>query len=256
MSQDIVSSIPVNETQVIISGDKELVNGKPIQHLDISKIWTSIEHTREAFKKNGFDLDGINEALSLNIGKNHGAQHFFSRLDQSKPLVITIETMSRIRAPEYYVDNGIERYQVKEFLTWSVKLNGLDYGAEPLECWLEHEGRCEFPIKKIRVTEDKYGKKKSEYVFSRETRHQYYVPFSRKVVDSLLEQTETDKDSIVYYAKFGEYPNAKTMKSRNNLYNYEQFVNSTWDELVSLDRRPGGPTGLAVNPILSNVTKK
>jgi hypothetical protein len=128
-------------------------------------------------------------------------------------------------------------------LTYNLRLNGLDWLGNPIQAWLEHEGRCEEPIKRVQVKQDEHGKKTPEYFFNRETRAKYYIPFSKKAVDDLIEKTGTDRDSITYYVKFGEYPGSRAIKSRNNLYNYSQFVNSVWDKLIELDTKAGGPTG-------------
>jgi hypothetical protein len=73
-------------------------------------------------------------------------------------------------------------------------------------------------------------------------RHKYYIPFTKKAVDDILEKTNTDKDTVKYYGRFGLVPNSG-FAFRNGEYTYDQFVNTTWEEFEALARRDGGPTG-------------
>ena len=64
--------------------------------------------------------------------------------------------------------------------------------------------------------------KKQNIIFG-SLRHKYYIPFSKKTVDGILEKTGTDKNRVIYYGKFTGGPNAKipilglTVSPMNNL---------------------------------------
>jgi hypothetical protein len=70
----------------------------------------------------------------------------------------------------------------------------------------------------------------------------FYIPFTKKTVDDLLEKTGTDRNNIKYYGNFARGPNVTTVSFRNGDYSYEQFVNTDWEYFQELSTRQGGPT--------------
>lgn len=213
--------------------------------VDISKIWTSLEMTKKTFKEKGFNLDAVNDSLTSShpIGADYSTENFFSKADISKQEISqTITVMHRQKAVDYSQDkNGVQKRQIKEFLTYGVHLEGVDWLGNPIQTWLEYEGRCDEPTSKTSISVDKNGKQTAQKEFNG-TRFRYYIPFSKKAVDDILERTGTDKKTIKYYGKFGD-PDSLYRSERNSDFTYEQFVSTEWDDFEELYSREGGPRG-------------
>lgn len=93
--------------------------------------------------------------------------------------------MHRQKGIEYYNDkDGREKSRIKEFLTYGIRLEGVDFLGNPLKCGLEFEGRCPEPRRRVRVKMDEHGRKQMEYVMQG-FRQRFYIPFSKKTVDDL-----------------------------------------------------------------------
>jgi hypothetical protein len=60
----------------------------------------------------------------------------------------------------------------------------------------------------------------------------YEIPFSKANVDKWIEQTGSDKDSIIY--------TVRTDKRRDNCQSYDQFVNTTWIQANDIMMQDGG----------------
>ena len=66
-------------------------------------------------------------------------------------------------------------------------MEGVDWPGNPLKAHVENEGR--------RIYEN--GREKAEYHLD-SLRRKYYIPFSKKTIDGILEKTGTDKiDSYI-----------------------------------------------------------
>jgi hypothetical protein len=83
-----------------------------------------------------------------------------------------------------------------------------DWPGNPLKTHVQNEGRCKEPVKRIHKERDENGREKAEYHLG-SLRHKYYIPFSKKTVDGILEKTGTDKNRVIYYGRFTGGPNAK-----------------------------------------------
>ena len=145
--------------------------------------------------------------------------------------------MHRQRIPEQYKDkDGRQKQIIKEFLTYHVRLEGQDWLGNILRGTLEFEGRCLEPKKQVRVTTDEDGRQHAEFRMQGST-HKYYIAFTKKAVDDILEKTNTDKNAVKYYGKFGITPGSSAF--RNGEYTYEQFVNTEWEDFEVLARKEG-----------------
>ncbi|MGI0021984.1 MAG: hypothetical protein ACRD9Q_03885, partial [Nitrososphaeraceae archaeon] len=159
-----------------------------------------------------------------------------------------ISTMHRQRALEYYKDKTTqkEKSRIKEYLTYNVRISGVDWLGNPLRANLEFEGKCNEPVKRIKIKADENGRQHAEYHMSG-LRYKFYIPFTMKAVDDILEKTGTDKDTVIYYGKFGGTAGSSTANMlpgyRCNEYTYEQFVNTDWKDFEELSKKVGGPTG-------------
>ncbi|MGI8720562.1 MAG: hypothetical protein ACR2KF_08580 [Nitrososphaeraceae archaeon] len=227
--------------------------------IDRKKYWTALEQTRKTFADQGFDVGVYNEEVlggNRQLGGNVGAEIFFQKVDVSKdPITQTIDVMHRQKAIEYFKDkDGREKQRVKEFLTYNVRLQGFDWLGNILQAGLEYEGRCDEPKKRVHIDVDKNGRQHAKYILTG-LRHKYYIPFTKVAVDDLLKQTNTDKDSVKWYGKFGLVPNTG-MTFRCGDFSYEQFVNTSWEEFTALSKREGGPNGKVIFKTLEDGSKK
>jgi hypothetical protein len=179
----------------------------------------------------------------MSVWRNTAAELFFAKVDISKePIIQTIDVMHRWKADEYYKDkDGREKTGAKEFLTYGVHLEGLDWLGNPIKASLNHEGRCEEPVKRVHVTADENGRQHAEYRMSG-LRYKYYIPFSKKTVDDHLEKTGSDKNTILWYGRI-THPGTTKERFRCNEYSYEQFVGTEWEDFEELAKRQGGPSG-------------
>ncbi len=217
---------------------------KPI--VDQSQYWTSIEEARKAFKSHGFSLDAINTEKRISAEKgihaNIGAEQFFRKVDISKQDIHTsIDVIHRQKALEYYKDaKGREQQRVKEWLTYGLRLEGVDWLGNIIKCGLEHEGRCEEPLKRIHVTVDENGRQHAEYKMQG-TRYKYYIPFSKKAVDDLLAKYQTDKDSVIYVFRVPYGSTNVNEKLHNGDFTYKEFTENDFQTMVNLASQVGGP---------------
>ena len=79
----------------------------------------------------------------------------------------------------------------------------------------------------------------------------YYVPFSKKKVDEIIDSSDgSNRDGIVFTVKNGQ-------EMRNDKYNYDQFVNLSFVELVDLMiTKKGGPTMAAMEQQHQQIQQK
>jgi hypothetical protein len=180
----------------------------------------------------------------MTIWRNVSAEIFFAKVDITKePITQRISRMFRLRGLEYYKDkDGREKSRVKEFLTYDVNLEGLNWLGNTIKAHLSHEGRCDEPKKRVSVTVDENGRQHAQYVMSG-LRDKHYIPFSKKTVDDFLEKTRTDNNTVIYYGRITDGPGSIKERFRCNGYSYEQFVNTEWEDFEELAKRQGGPTG-------------
>ena len=82
------------------------------------------------------------------------------------------------------------------------------------------------------------------------------IPFSKKVVDKILNSPEpfgadsqniTDIDSVTFYGKFDGAMERGLANFRCAGYTYEQFVTPAWNHFVELATRRGGPATRLTN---------
>jgi hypothetical protein len=187
----ILSAVEKNKKESEI--ETEIICAEPFENrwLDelgiAKKIWSSKKMTNKSFVEQGFILADYNDHLLTGgkhgLGTNVGAEQFSAKVDITKqPILDNINVMYRQRGLEYYKDkDGIEKSRLKEFLTYGVQLQGVDWLGNPIKAHLEFEGRCEEPVKRIQIERDENGREKAEYHLSN-IRHMFYIPFTKKTV--------------------------------------------------------------------------
>lgn len=161
-------------------------------------------------------------------------KRFLKNIDPEKyPEAIQKEVTKivRIKAP----DDSSKTRELKEFDYWFENWYGRD--------WLNRR----VPDVRDHI-EDMYMEQDTEPVYDREQligykrvgqQEVFYIPFSKKAVDEIIEKSMINKHKIKFLVK--------TQKQRNDEYSYEQFVNSTFDECVEMMMYNGGPSMHAYN---------
>lgn len=144
---------------------------------------------------------------------------FISQVDTSKgPIKRTILSMVRVRV------------KGKEFLYYTENWEAKDWknaDINPVTAIIQ--GIHVQAILKPKVDE-RNRKIGSEYLRGEDV---YEIPYSREVVDQLISETGTDRDSINYHVK------NSAIGRRDDCF-YNQFVNTTWNQASDILMQDGG----------------
>ncbi len=137
------------------------------------------------------------------------------------------------------IDWNDPKHARKEFIYYTEDWSGKDWLGIPIDPFSEHiEGRyteC--------VTRPVLDERTGEHINNalQGARECYYIPFSKKNVDEIIEKSaHTDKYGIKYIIKFGgleDCPDGFTMTTRNQ-FSYDMFVNWSWDKLQTYQYWP------------------
>jgi hypothetical protein len=198
------------------------------------------EKTWEAFEKQKLELSNAMLTQKGILGK------FRSNFKQEKgPLQIIINTMNR-RQVITYDDKGSAIK--KDFLTWNANYHGKDWVDNDL--WIrEHIHGIHYEPKfKTTFTQDlETGEMipKKEYNGAVEVYDIELTDKNRKqVIEDIINNCNGSIiDNIKFYGHFTNSPQGPSF--RCNLYTYDQFINSSMEELERLGRKQGGPQGNA-----------
>jgi hypothetical protein len=210
--------------------------------VDYSFYWKSIDKTAEFFNDAGYNLNSINYDLQtsgqLRIGKNTGAEKFFQRVDLGKsPILVKIDAMIRKRAWEYYKDDkDIERKRAREYLVYHLDLESVNWLGARITASIDNEGIAEEPREQLIVNVDENGQQQGHFKYVG-TRKKHYLPWSRKLVDSIISKYKADKNEILYYGFIPDNNVSLATGYKCNIYTYEQFVSTDWEQFVEIGRR-------------------
>jgi len=223
---------------------------QPTKTVNQDEFLTSYAQTKTAFSELGYSLAAYEfEVLGPNgrkLGVDQGTLNFFKKIwIEEEPITQTITQCIRFKAWDYVRnDKGKQQRQIKEFLTYSATLEGTDRWGNTIKAHLPLQGLAYQPDVRVRIiTDPQTGRQHGEYYYDR-LRDKFYIPWEgKKTLDNLLKKTNTNKDNITYKCKVGSGPNSRGISFRCDQYTYEQFANSSFEELEQLARREGGPNG-------------
>lgn len=204
------------------------------------------EMTFESFTKQGLQVpDGVEGG----VFQKQQNDKFMARFKPEKgPLRIVIDSMHRRQVITYDKDGKAVK---KEYLTFRASYFGRDWLGNDLPPIRGQEhGRFLKPkfsttIHQDMTTGDQIAKK--EYLGQTEV--VCYIELTDKnrkqiIQDIINESNGTLTDKIVFYGHFPD--SARGRAHRNNLFSFDQFINSSFDELERLTWREGGPQGNCV----------
>jgi hypothetical protein len=157
------------------------------------------------------------------------------------PLQIIIKTMNR-RQIITYDENG--KPVKKEFLTYRADYHAKDWLGNDL--WIRSHLHGQFKKPKFRVTTT-LDPETGEHVPKKEydgTVDEYYIELTDKnrkqVIEEIINNSNgTIIDEILFYGHFLQ--SAKGIAFRSNTFTYDQFINSSFEELENLGRTTPSP---------------
>jgi uncharacterized membrane-anchored protein YjiN (DUF445 family) len=210
----------------IVSSLKNTESEKPKPKLEYN------DKTYQSYVDNGFDwmLDDIHKVKRVHNFK----EDFLNRVSLEKgPIRFKVNSFMRLKAVDYSSKNNTR----KEFLTWSVDWLAKDFMGDDIteEQVLEHiEGVYQEQLKKT-ITER--GQITGHERTGERTR--YYIPWDRKVMDKLIEDSVgSDQETIIYTVKF--------MNSRTQ-FRYEQFATLSYQQLDDLQAKYKDPRSVPLS---------
>jgi len=198
------------------------------------------ERSLEAFEK-----EGLEPPRDL-LFKKAQQDKFKSKFKEEKgPLQKIINSMHR--RPKVTFDRNGKAIK-KDFLTYHIEYHGNDWLGNRISVFDEIQGVCKKPRMTITTTIDPetgnhVAKKQNDGV-----EEEYYIELTGKNRKQVIEDIiNSCSGSIVDSVRFyGHFPNSpKGPSFRCDLYSYDQFINSSIEELERLGRKEGGPQGNA-----------
>lgn len=159
---------------------------------------------------------------------DHQEKNFLSKVDPKiEPVTRSVSKIVRLKAIDY---NSPKRER-KEFLYYYENWTGRDWLKRTVPPVTDHvEGKYDMIL-----TEPVYDTKEEQLIgYKRSgTRQVYYIPFSKSKVDEIIDKSMgTDKDTIKFLFMDGDL---------GFEFDYEHFVNLSYEELANLLVVPGGP---------------
>lgn len=151
-------------------------------------------------------------------------REFLSRVDPSKGIARKITLIQRIR--------GADK---KEYITYSEDWYGKNWLGQKISpvreniegIWMEQEKEPD--IKQTDNGPEIAGYKKSG-------EHPVYdIEFSKENVDKVIQETGSDKDSIIFLIKIAP---------RSDYFTYYEFVNYSWDQIENILMQDGGAAAI------------
>lgn len=168
----------------------------------------------------------IEQGLTPPANLSQQEKNFLSKIDTKvEPITRTVTKIVRFKA----IDYSSPKRERKEYIIYYENWTGRDWLRRIVSPVTDHvEGRYDEVI-----TEPVYQQQElAGYKFSGK-RQIHYIPFSKEKVDEIMEKSMgSDKDTIKFL--FSEEPLGYE-------FPYDVFVNSKYDELVSMLISPGGP---------------
>jgi len=137
----------------------------------------------------------------------------------------------------------------KDYLTYVFDVQGKDWLGNEMRVSSNIEGKY---LKPKFSTKTSFNYETGEPIESREhngTEEVYTIELTeknrKKVIEDIINKsTGSTIDGIKWVAKFGDTVLGPSF--RCNTYTYDQFINSSLDQLERLARKQGGPQGNAV----------
>ena len=196
----------------------------------------------DSYKKNGFGVpDLINRADKFEV-------RFLNQVDLSQcknnKISVRVLNMQRTRA----IDYSGEKEEKREYLVYTTDWIANNWLGNMIAVRSHIEGKHKELTKQLVTKMDSENGRVNAYYVKGPIREVHTIPFSKKVVDKILNDKElfgadsqniTDIDSVTFYGKFNGERGIQTMRCGD--YSYEQFIISEWNHFVELATRRGGP---------------
>jgi len=171
----------------------------------------------------------LSKKLDLPEYLDYQEKHFLGLVEGD--IERTVTKIVRLKALDYDTKEKKQKGTRKEFILYYENWYGKDWQGRKVAPVTDHiEGAYMEQETEPKVYQNK------KIGDTRIGQHEvHYIPFSKKAIDEIIQShdQEEDKESILYCVK--------TSNMRNASYTYEQFVNSSFEECVSMMMTNGGP---------------
>lgn len=176
---------------------------------------------------------------------------FFNSVDLNKaPLRQYIETILRIRQPEFNDDGEQIGSGLKEWVYYTVEFSGKDQWSQRVNSGTLIEGQYQVIPQEPQVKWELVNGTPVEHIDTIDLAPitKYNIPFSKDAVDTILmkHNNEDRKDDINYVVKFSTNPHTSAGGDGYGGYSYDEFVSSEWDHLRYLANTDSGSKGNTV----------
>lgn len=196
--------------------------------------------TIESYKENGF-WDA--EFPPRTVNKQN--LDFLQQVDERQgPIKRVVTTMVRLKA----IDHTTKNLERKEYLYWMENWYGKDWLGVAIPPVTDHvEGMYYEQLKEL-VLDPNTGDA-SKYV-RKGQREAYYIPFTKKEVDRIIDEYNGNRRLITFVVKFdaADSPDGQRRFATRGQFGYDQFVNWTFDDLYKFHIKPWKELDTNVGP--------
>jgi hypothetical protein len=197
--------------------------------------------TIESYKENGFwDAEF---PPHVNMQEREFLQVVDERQGSIKRVVTT---MVRLKAIDYTTKN-LER---KEYLYWMENWYGNNWLGVAIPPVTDHiEGMFYEQLATLKL-DPKTGD--SSHYERKGQRESYYIPFTKKEVDKVIDENNGNRQLINFTVKFdaADSPDGQRRFATRGQFGYDQFVNWTFDDLYKLHIKPWKELDTNVGPTI------
>jgi hypothetical protein len=215
MGKEFISSIKPNS----IPGKQ-----KPTPKIE----WNN--RTYESYIKHGLTFEEFNLPRF-----NKQERDFLQLVDERQgPIERELTRMVRLKAIDYTTKNK-ER---KEYLYYFENWRGKDGRGVSIAPVTDHVEGMYYEQENELVLDPNTG---DATKYKRKGQHEaYYIPFSKKEVDRIIAEHNTNPELVNFTVKFdaADSPDGQRRFATRGQFGYDQFVNWTFDDLYKLHIRP------------------
>lgn len=218
-SHSVSVSVDVNPVDDFVPTGQEyknIVNRKKYVKKTV-KVGQWNQRTAQSYKENGLPVPQF---------LDWEEKWFLNTADPKYPFEKVVTKIVRLRA----VDYDSPKKELKDYIYYYEDWHGQDHVGRRLDVGDHLEGSYKEQIMEGVIYNDQtIGERRvGEKI-------RYYIPFSKKAVDDIIARSDaSNKDTILYCVK--------GPRVRNSEYSYDQFVNMSFDDLVDINEKQGGPT--------------
>jgi hypothetical protein len=166
---------------------------------------------------------------------NAQEREFLQLVDERQgPIERELTRMVRLKAIDYTTKNK-ER---KEYLYWYENWRGKDWRGVTIAPVTDHVEGMYYEQDVELVLDPNTG---DAAHYKRKGQHEaFYIPFSKKEVDKVIEEHNTNPDLVTFIVKFSaaDTPDGLRWGETRDAFKYDKFATWTFDDLLRLHTKP------------------